>query len=69
LPNDPNGKLDISRYAGYWLRNDTMTLTKRIRHICWDGCMFSNDVMMKPQTWNEILGAMIDVRKAHGWKE
>ena len=22
LPNDPNGKLDIARHAGYWLRDD-----------------------------------------------
>ncbi len=23
LPNDPNGKLDIARHAGYWLRDDS----------------------------------------------
>ena len=34
----------------------TGTLTKAFRHICWDGCMFPNAVMMKPQTWNDILG-------------
>jgi sugar phosphate isomerase/epimerase len=68
LPNDPNGKLDIPRQAGYWLRDDAGTLTKRIRHLCWDGCMFSNDTMMKSQTWNEILGAMVSVRVAHGWR-
>jgi len=26
-------------------------------------------VMMKRQTWNDILKAMIEVRNAHGWKE
>ena len=31
--------------------------------------MFPNDVMMKPDTWNSILAAMIAVRDAHGWKE
>ena len=31
--------------------------------------MFPNDVMMKPQTWNDILQAMIDVRNANGWRE
>jgi hypothetical protein len=31
--------------------------------------MFSNETMMKPQTWNEILAAMVSVRDAHGWKE
>jgi hypothetical protein len=31
--------------------------------------MFPNEVMRKPQTWNAILGAMIAVRDAHGWRE
>jgi len=26
-------------------------------------------VMMDQQTWNDILGAMIEVRKMHGWYE
>jgi hypothetical protein len=29
--------------------------------------MFPNDVMMKPETWNNILSAMIQVRENHGW--
>jgi len=69
LPDDPNGKLTIAKHAGYWLRNADGALTKRIRHICWDGCMFPNDTMMKPETWNSILGAMLAVREAHGWNE
>ncbi len=67
--NDPNGKLDVTHAAGYWLRDSEGKLTKKMRHICWDGCMFSNAVMMKQQTWNDILGAMIKVRDAHGWVE
>lgn len=67
LPKDPNGKLDITKAAGYWLRDED-GLCKRFNHICWDGCMFSNSVMMDPQTWNDILAAMIAVRDAHGWK-
>jgi sugar phosphate isomerase/epimerase len=69
LPNDPNGKLKIAHHAGFWLRDSYGNLTKRLRHICWDGCMFSNETMLKPQTWNEILAAMVSVRDAHGWKE
>ncbi|MFM2094305.1 MAG: hypothetical protein RIS70_1429 [Planctomycetota bacterium] len=69
LATDPNGKLDIARHAGYWLRDHYGNVTRRIRHICWDGCMFPNDVMTKPQTWNDILRAMIAVRDAHGWYE
>jgi sugar phosphate isomerase/epimerase len=66
---DPNGKLDIPHHAGFWLRDGRGNLTKAFRHICWDGCMFPNAVMMKPQTWNDILRAMIQVRDAHGWSE
>jgi sugar phosphate isomerase/epimerase len=69
LPHDPNGKLDIARDAGFWLRDEHGQLTRRIRHICWDGCMFSNEVMMKADTWNDILGAMMAARDAHGWRE
>lgn len=69
LATDPNGKLDIVKDAGYWLRNEDGQLTKRFKHICWDGCMFPNDVMMQQKTWDDILGAMIGVRKHHGWYE
>ncbi|MBM4005377.1 MAG: TIM barrel protein [Planctomycetes bacterium] len=69
LATDPNGKLNIAHHAGFWLRDHYGNVTRRIRHICWDGCMFPNDVMMKPQTWNDILRAMIAVRDAHGWAE
>jgi sugar phosphate isomerase/epimerase len=69
LPKDPNGKLDIPKVAGYWLRDEKGGLTKKCRHICWDGCMFPNEVMMRQQTWNDILAAMIAVREAHGWTE
>jgi hypothetical protein len=31
--------------------------------------MFTNEVMMRPGTWNSILGAMLKVREAHGWAE
>jgi sugar phosphate isomerase/epimerase len=67
LANDPTGKLDIPKVAGYWLRDDKGNLTKAVKHICWDGCMFPNDVMMKQQTWDDILGAMVKVRDQHGW--
>ena len=67
--NDPNGKLDIAHHAGFWLRDEKGRLTKAARHICWDGCMFPNEVMLNQQTWNDILGAMISVRDAHGWNE
>lgn len=69
LPNDPNGKLDIAYHAGFWLRDEMGQPTKAMHHICWDGCMFPNTVMMEPQTWNEILRTMLAVRDAHGWRE
>ena len=67
LPNDPNGKLDIVRDSGYWLRDKNGTVTRAFRHICWDGCMFPNAVMTEQRTWNDILEKMIAVREAHGW--
>lgn len=69
LPTDPNGKLDIAKDAGYWMRDDTGKVTKSFRHICWDGCMFPNAVMQEQETWNSILASMIAVREAHGWRE
>lgn len=65
---DPRGKLNIVRDSGYWLRDKAGKVTKKTKHICWDGCMFPNEVMMKQQTWNDILAAMIEVRNCHGWK-
>jgi sugar phosphate isomerase/epimerase len=67
LPFDPNGKLDIVRDAGAWLRGDDGNPTRALQHICWDGCMFSNAVMTDQQTWNDVLRMMIAVRNAHGW--
>jgi Xylose isomerase-like TIM barrel len=69
LPDDPNGKLNIARDAGYWLRDEKGNLTKAFKHICWDGCMFPNEVMLKPETWDSILQTMVSVREAHGWIE
>jgi sugar phosphate isomerase/epimerase len=69
LPTDPNGKLRVAEDAGHWLRNPDGTLTKKFRHICWDGCMFTNETLLKQETWNSILATMIDVREAHGWNE
>jgi sugar phosphate isomerase/epimerase len=69
LPNDPNGKLDITKNAGYWLRDASGQPAKAFRHICWDGCMFPNAIMHKRETWNDILASMIKVRDAHGWRE
>jgi sugar phosphate isomerase/epimerase len=69
LATDPNGKLDITHDAGYWLRDEHGTITKAFRHICWDGCMFPNAVMTDQKTWDDILAAMVQVRQAHGWYE
>jgi sugar phosphate isomerase/epimerase len=65
---DPNGKLNVARDAGYWMRDDAGKVTRKFKHICWDGCMFPNAVMQKMETWNNILAAMVQVRENHGWK-
>jgi sugar phosphate isomerase/epimerase len=67
LPGDPNGKLDIVRDAAAWMRDDQGNVTRALEHICWDGCMFPNAVMMDPKTWEDVLRVMIAVRQAHGW--
>ncbi|QDT62039.1 Xylose isomerase-like TIM barrel [Stieleria bergensis] len=56
--DDPNGKLDIVKCAGYWLKDAEQ---RGIKHICWDGCMFPNATLEKPETWNTILDTMIKV--------
>jgi len=67
LPADPNGKLDVVRHAGFWMRDEQGEPTKAFDHICWDGCMFPNATMMQPKTWNDVLRLLLDVRSAHGW--
>lgn len=62
--DDPNGKLDIVKCSGYWLKD---AAARGIKHICWDGCMFPNAMLENPKTWNTILDTMIQVRNAHGW--
>ena len=62
--DDPNGKLDIVKCAGYWLQG---AAERGMRHICWDGCMFPNAMLENAATWNTILDTMIKVRNAHGW--
>jgi hypothetical protein len=68
LATDPRGKLNIPRDAGYWMRDDSGKVTKKFKHICWDGCMFPNDTMTAQHTWNDILAAMVQVRENHGWR-
>jgi sugar phosphate isomerase/epimerase len=69
LPTDPNGKLDVVRHAGFWMRGENGEPTRAFEHICWDGCMFPNATMMQPKTWADVLRLMIDVRRAHGWSQ
>lgn len=66
LPKDPNGKLDITKQAGDWLSDGV--LAKKLTHICWDGCMFPNEIMAQQDTWNDILAAMVVVRDTYGWE-
>jgi sugar phosphate isomerase/epimerase len=66
-PNDPNGKMNIVEIAGLWMRDDHGTPTRAFEHICWDGCMFPNSMMLSPETWRDVLATMIKVRDAHGW--
>jgi sugar phosphate isomerase/epimerase len=64
---DPNGKMDIVKVAGLWMRDESGTTTRAFEHMCWDGCMFPNAMMMSQGTWRDVLRTMIAVRNAHGW--
>jgi hypothetical protein len=59
--NDPNGKLQIAKASTYWLKD---AASRGMKHICWDGCMFPNDVLENPETWQTILKTMIEVEEA-----
>jgi sugar phosphate isomerase/epimerase len=61
LANDPNGKLNIAKASSYWLKD---AADRGIQHICWDGCMFANEVLELPETWENILKAMLEVEAA-----
>jgi sugar phosphate isomerase/epimerase len=65
--NDPNGKMDIVKVAGLWMRDKEGKPTRAFQHICWDGCMFPNAAMTSPDTWRDVLSTLIAVRNAHGW--
>src|SRR3984957_2146599 len=67
IVGDPHGKMDILAVAGLWMRNEAGEPTRAYEHICWDGCMFPNQTMLSPNTWNDVLGTMSAVRNAHGW--
>lgn len=66
-PDDPGGRMNIVEVAGLWMRDAAGQPTHAFEHICWDGCMFPNSVMLAPGTWMKILSTMIAVRNAHGW--
>lgn len=59
--DDPKGKLDIVTCSSEWLKDHA---DRKIEHICWDGCMFSNELLEEQQTWNTILDTMLKVRDA-----
>ena len=61
LADDPNGKLDIAKCSTYWLKD---AAARGIKHVCWDGCMFPNEVLEKAETWEHILKAMVEVEEA-----
>ncbi len=60
--DDPNGRLDIPACGAKWLEGAE---GRGIRHLCWDGCMFPNELLEKQETWNTVLRTMIAVRDAH----
>ena len=69
LPNDPNGKLDIAHDAGYWLRDEHGDVTADLPAHLLGRLHVPQRSHVKPETWNNILAAMLSVQDAHGWDE
>ena len=63
----PTGSSTLSATPARGCAATTDNRRAPFRHICWDGCMFPNSVMLDPKTWQDILRVMIAVRNAHGW--
>ncbi len=59
--DDPNGKLDIVKCASFWLFDEAGKQRPEISHLCWDGCLFDNDLLENQDTWNVILNTMVEV--------
>ena len=59
--NDSKGRLNIAKCATYLLKDADQ---RGMNHICWDGCMFANEVLESPGTWNEVLKVMIAADEA-----
>lgn len=57
--DDPKGRLDVVECSQAWLAGHEQ---RGIRHICWDGCMFPNATLHRPETWTTILALMMRVR-------
>jgi len=60
--DDPNGKLDVVSCARYWLLDESSRIRNGIRHICWDGCMFPNEILKSSKTWKNVLYQLKEVR-------
>lgn len=60
LADDPAGKLDIVRCSAEWLVGYE---ERGMKHLCWDGCMFSNELLESPKTWETILETMLRVQE------
>ena len=67
-PLDPNGKLDIVRDAGAWMRDDDGQ-SRRARSSISAGMAACSRIPSCSirKTWNDVLRVMIAVRDAHGW--
>ena len=70
LATDPNGKLDIVRHAGYWLRDADGQLTKRIPpHLLGRLHVPQRHDDEARDVERHSCGRWSAVRDAHGWKE
>ena len=53
--DDPNGKMDIVEPSGSMDARRGGRPTRAYEHICWDGCMFPNAIMLAQRPGTMIL--------------
>jgi hypothetical protein len=65
---DPNGKLDWSSTPAIGCATETATSPKRCANLL-GRLHVPQRRHGEQETWNDVLGAMVKVREAHGWRE
>ncbi|MFN8391802.1 MAG: hypothetical protein U0136_16050 [Bdellovibrionota bacterium] len=61
LPFAADGVIDHKAVAPLWLIDEDGEARTGITGLTWDGCMFSNDDLENPGTWNDVLRYLVEI--------